>query len=330
MKTMYVPITEELLVKRLRQDFESAGINLDADTDLYIAREVQYVMKKTYDVQYPDWSARKLFPVNNEVDPGAQDYIWYSFDKRGIAKIVSNYSTDFPRVSLNKKTNRGLIKTLGDSYGYSIKDMMTAKMAGLPLDARLAKAAKEGVLQKENQIAFNGDSDNSLPGFLTNPNISNVTLTADGTGASTLFVNKTALQILRDILSLKQTITRLTKGIEKPNTLLLPPEKFDALEQPSSAYVLQTILNFMAENWKSWLKEIISVPELSGAGIITPGLDIMVMYDKNPDKLGLITPLDFMQLPPQMENAEWNINCMSMTGGVPIYYPLSVATAEGI
>ena len=78
MKTMYVPITEELLVKRLRQDFESAGINLDADTDLYIAREVQYVMKKTYDVQYPDWSARKLFPVNNEVDPGAQDYIWYS------------------------------------------------------------------------------------------------------------------------------------------------------------------------------------------------------------------------------------------------------------
>jgi hypothetical protein len=316
--------------KTLKEVIAIRGVgHLDAATQLYLFRELEQLMPKTYDVLYPEYKARYLFPIDRTVPPGAKAFTYFQYDRVGLAKVIANYAKDFPRANVFKKTFTGYVKELGASYGYSEKDILSAQMAGLPLEAREAFAAKQSILSRENQIAFSGDADNNLGGFLSNANINTVVLAADGTGAARTFASKTAAQIIRDIHSLATTIVTISKGVERPDTLLLPPTQYSLLAGlPYSTLLPITVLDWLNEHSTYFKGSIIEVPELTGAG--TLGTDIMVAYKKDPMKLGLIVTQDFTQMPPQLEGMEWTIPCWSGTGGVVIFYPLSVAVASGI
>ena len=75
---------------------ETPQMNFDDDSDasVFFARELDYVKSQSYDVEYPEFTALKLFPVSSEINPGAETVTYYSYDKTGMAKIISNYATD--------------------------------------------------------------------------------------------------------------------------------------------------------------------------------------------------------------------------------------------
>ena len=64
----------------------------------------------------------------------------------------------------------------------------------------------------------------------------------------------------------------------------------------------------------------------SGAG----GLDRMAVYRRDPDALTLEIPQDFEMLEEQARGLEYVTPCHSRIGGVIVYYPLSIAFADGI
>ena len=64
------------------------------DASVFFARELDFVKAQSYDAEYPELTALTLFPISHEADPGAETITYYSYDKAGQAKIISNYSND--------------------------------------------------------------------------------------------------------------------------------------------------------------------------------------------------------------------------------------------
>ena len=53
---------------------ENTGLlRADAGESIFFARQLEYVRQKTYDVEYPQLSALKLFPVDTSVPAGAKN-----------------------------------------------------------------------------------------------------------------------------------------------------------------------------------------------------------------------------------------------------------------
>lgn len=78
----------------------------------------------------------------------------YSYDRTGVAKIINNYATDLPRADVKGKPTTAYVKSVGDSYGYSVQEMRASRLAGKSLDVRKAEAARyaaDYALNKEDR-----------------------------------------------------------------------------------------------------------------------------------------------------------------------------------
>lgn len=303
-------------------------LHLDSGESIFFERQLEHVKAKSYDVAYPELKARSLIPVSSEAGPGAETIKYEQFDAVGMAKIIASYSDDLPRADIKGKEFVGVIRSLGASYGYNLQEVRAAKHAGKNLEQRKANAAKRAILQKENTIGFFGDDQFGLLGLVNHPNISTTTLPADGTGSSALWSTKTPDLIVRDMNKVVNYIVENTKMVEAPNTMLLPVEKYNYISGKRMGDGSdKTILQYFLET-SPYIKEVAPVNELKAAG--AGGLDRMIAYDKNPDKLTFEIPQDFEQLELEQRNLEYITPCHSRCAGVMIYYPLSVCYADGL
>lgn len=304
------------------------SVNLDANETIFFARELEVIKARTYDVVYPELKATSLIPVSFEAGPGAETITYEQYDQLGAAKIIASYADDLPRVDIKGKQFTSNVRSIGESYGYSIQDIRAAAMAGKPLVARKAIAARRANDQLVNKIAFFGDAEHNLKGFLNAANVPVATVTNDGTSSTTFWANKTPDQILRDMNGAVNAMIDLTKGVEVPNTILLPIKQYTQISTTARSTTSDTtILEFFLKNNPS-IKSVEWVNELKGAG--TSGTDIMVVYNRSPEKLTLELPQAFEQFPPQERGLEFVVPCHSRCGGVIIYYPLSISISEGI
>ena len=91
----------------------------EEDASVFFARELDYIKSKAYDKRYPEFTALQMFPVTHEVPEGAESFTYYGYERTGMAKIISNYATDLPRVDVKGEMKTGYVKSIGDSYGYN-------------------------------------------------------------------------------------------------------------------------------------------------------------------------------------------------------------------
>lgn len=304
------------------------------DASVFFARELDYIKSKSYDKIYPEFTALNNFPITHEVPEGAESMTYYSYEKTGMASIISNYATDLPRADVKGKPSTAFVKSLGASYGYSVQDMRASRMAGKSLDTRRAEAARYAIDRTTNVVAFAGNKDNNLVGILsTDNNIPLYTLSEVTVGDQkyTDFAHKTAAQILDDINGMFAYQAKITKGVEKADTLMLPHSVYidiSTRQIPNTGY---TVLRFLKEN-APYLKDIVSAPELeSDAGETNPyNKGVMFMYTNSADKMSLEIPMPFYQYPLQNRNLEVLIPCEERVAGLIIYYPLSALIAVGV
>ena len=278
------------------------------DASVFFARELDYVKSKAYDKIYPEFSALNHFPITHEVPEGAESTTYYSYERTGMASIISNYATDLPRADVKGKPTTAYIKSIGASYGYSVQDMRASRMAGKSLDTRRAEAARYASDRTTNTIAFAGNKDNDLMGILsTDNNIPLYSLSeveVEGT-KYTDFKHKTAAQILDDINGMFAYQSKITNGVEKADTLMLPNSVYidiSTRQIPNTGY---TVLRFLKEN-APYLKDIVPAAELeSGAGETNPyNKNVLFLYTNSEEKLSLEIPMAFYQYPLQNRNLE--------------------------
>lgn len=311
------------------------GMRFDSaeDASVFFARELDYIKSQSYDVEYPEFTALSIFPISSEVNPGAETVTYYSYDKTGMAKIISNYATDLPRADAKGKPTTAIIKSIGASYGYSVQEMRASRMAGKSLDVRKAEAARYQIDYLNNKIAWAGDEETGLIGVLSaGNNIPFYTIPANGEGGSTLWKNKTAAQILADINGMQAQVAKNTKNVERPDTLVLPADVYIDISTRQIDNTGYTIKRFVLEN-APYLKEIVPAAELqSDATDTNPYAPqaVALLFKKDPRKITIENPLPFYQYPLQPQGLEVIVPCEARTAGAIIYYPLSLLIALGI
>lgn len=304
------------------------SLNLDASETAFFARELESVKARTYDIKFAPMKGISSFPVSSDAGEGADAITYRSYEETGMARIISSYADDLPRADVRGQEFISPVRSIGCSYGYSHQEIRAAAHANKPLTTMQASAARRANDQKVNQLIWFGDDNYGLKGILNNANIPSASVPNDGVGPSTLWTTKTPDQILRDLNLITNGIVDLTKGVEFPNTVLLPIEQYTLIAStPRSSTSDTTILQYFLQN-NPYIDMVDWIPELKGAGPM--GVDIFLAYDRNPEKIETQIPMPFRQYPPQERNLNFEIPCESRFGGVLVYYPLSLSIGEGI
>lgn len=305
---------------------EDNPIRLDAGESAFFTRELEYIKRRTYDQKLRNLKAKQLIPVSNEAPSGFGEITWRRYDAVGIAKIIADYARDFPRVDIFGTEESVKVHGMGAAYGYSIKEIRRSRVVGKRLDQRRAAAARRAVEELSDDIAWNGDDDYNIQGFIDYPNITEYTVPDPGSG--TEWVNKSGLEILADMNGIVSLVIETTFGVEAPDTMLLPIEQFNIInDMPIGDNADKTILQFFLTN-NRFIDTVEWVVDLAGAG--ASATDRMMVYTRDEEHLTLEIPQPFEQFPPQQRGMEFEIMTHEETGGVIIYYPQAVAYGDGI
>lgn len=303
------------------------GIFKNDAESAFFERELEHVKSRTYDKQYPEFKARKLIPISYETPPGAKTITYQTFDRVGVAKILSSYADDLPRADVKGAEHSSPVKTIGDAYGYNLDEIEAAMMAGSPLEQRKANAARFACEAQLDSIAAVGNADHGLQGLLAIANALSYTV-ANGAAGTKTWATKTNAEKLADLTGIVSYMLAQTKGVEIPDTILLPEEQHSDIAQAQlSSGVAETVLSFFLRT-NPYIKQVLPWAKLAGAG--ANATNRMACYKRDPDKLTLEIPLEFEQRPAQERNLEMVVPCRMKTGGVICYYPLSVSYGDGI
>jgi len=297
---------------------------LDANEQAFFKRQTEYIKSKTYDKKYRMLKAKQFIPVSTEVPSGSQFVTWRSFSKIGQAKIIADYANDFPRVDVYGEENTAKVYGIGSSYGYSIVEIRRAQMAGVNLSTMRADAARRAHEEKEDKLAWLGDADYNIPGFIDYPGITEGTLTT-GAGGNT-WALKTPDEIIADFTALKLAVSVPTNGVEEITQILLPRAQYELVNSKRMTDTNKTILAYFRDNNPGVSVDVLD--QLDGAG--DSGKDRMMGYVKDPDHLVQEIPQMFEQMDPDTVGMEYVTACHSEFGCVVVYYPSSVAYIDGI
>ena len=311
------------------------------NASVFFARELDYIKSKSYDKQYPEFTALKIFPVSNEVPEGAETITYYSYEKTGFAKIISNYATDLPRADVKGEPTTSPIKGIGASYGYSMQEMRASRMAGKSLDVRKAESAHYQVDRLINKVAWAGDADNKLVGILSTGNnipvytLSTVTATISGSSTTTtLWQYKTGDEIVDDIKGMIKQMTANTMAVERADTIAMPPSIYDELSlRRMGTYDSLSVLEYIRKCLPDFTFE--RCPELEATATETnpyaaSSKAVIVMFKNDPEKFTIEVPMQFYQYPLQPKGLEIEVPCEARVAGAVIYYPMSLMIAAGV
>ena len=314
----------------------SEGTHFDSvdSASVFFARELDYVKSRSYDTEYPELTALNLFPISSEADQGAETITYYTYDKVGLAKVIDNYSTDLPRADVNGKPSYATVKSIGDSYGYSVQEMRASRLAGKSLDVRKAESARYMIDNLTNKIAWCGDADSGLMGVLSAGQNIPLYAVPSGVGGGTNWSSKTADEILTDVNGMAKQVAKVTKNVERPDTLCIPSDAYMDIATRRIPDTSTTVLTFLLEH-APYIKSVISTSELNSDSHDTnpyasndQGVAFLFKNDKR--HLSIENPMPFYQYPIQVRNLETVVPCEARTAGVIVYYPLSAIIAVGI
>ena len=301
----------------------TAGIRFDAGETVAFARQLESIAARTYDVVYPDPKSFSLIPIAAGVESMAEFYTWRAFDRAGVAKRIVNFADDVPTVDIQGTENITPIATYADGYQYTLFDMRRAQMLNVDLDQKRALAARDVLNRKIDRVAAFGDAEVNITGFVNNPN---VPVVAPTTGN---WATAADVQILSDLYKMEQTIVTNSRGLEEPDTLVVPPSTMGIIAtKPAGVNLQDTVLDVFLRRSR-FIRNVESWYQLETANAAGTGPRI-VAYKRDPTKLELVLPLAFEQEPPQARNFAFVVNCLARCGGVVFYYPRSASYMDGI
>mgnify|MGYP003131753817 CR=1 FL=1 len=302
---------------------ERLGIERE-DEGIFLARQLDYVKTRIYEVLTPQLTGLQLVPVSTEVPEYAESFTYRTYDEVGMAKFISNYADDLPRVDVVGKEETLKLKSMGDAYGYSLDEMRLANAMGTNLSERKGRVARKAIDQLVNKVALVGDAAHGFYGFTNHPNLGETAVTGDWTNPAT-----TGQQILDDLLAMYDAVQIQSFDNHIPNTLALAPTRRSALMRKNVNE---------GGNWESVMARFRSL--YPGVNIIAStelepsaangNESTAVMYERDVDNMSIEIPRPFEQLPAEKRNLEMVIDCIAKCSGVAIYRPLSLTKAVGV
>lgn len=323
---MTSPILNPAAPKLSRADaatLDALGIKFDANETNAFARELEHVRKTIVETEYPAFRARDFIPMEPGVDPGADTFTWYRFDRVGVARMLANYANDIPNVGEYGVKQNSPIETIASQYSYTKQDLRAAAMYGRALSPRLALLNREAIERKIESVACLGDSARGIAGF---SNASGVPTLSSGLTLN--WDSSTAAQILADLQLIAITVWTQSMFLHKCNQILCGTDTYAKLStKVYSDYTGETILSvFQKANpgiaVDPWV--MLDNADAGGDG------ERLIAYEKSPQNASLIIPLEYSEAPPQASGFQFNIPAEARIGGVVVYKPLSMVYVDAL
>lgn len=326
----------------------TAGIQRrkDASESLFFVQQLAHLRAGLLEVLYPNLRAKDFVPLEGGIDPGAEYFEYRMTDTVGRAQLIKSYSDDVPRADVKGGADVQVIRGAALMYGYTMQELRAAMKALLPLDVRKAMAARRGMAMLVDEVLFFGHADiNANMQSATGKDagalnaglqgIANLTgkyavlsfTTPTGGAGSQLWRKKSPDEMVFDLHSFANNIMSNSLGIHVPDSMLMGTKAFnkiattrmgDGSNQTVLSFFLATNTYIKNVDWSYRLD-----PASDGNWSGTTGR--IIAYEKNPERVVGLLPIEFEQLPPQNEHFETRTLCHGRMGGVVPLYPKSIS-----
>lgn len=301
----------------------------DAASTAFVARQLEYLRPGLFEVQYPNLKGKRWVPVNSSMPVGAEQYTITIMDRVGEVKHVKDFSKDLSRVELKTSQASMNVFSMGISYAWNINEIRAAMYAGVPLQVKKAMFARDLMARKFDDILLSGETVTGAKGLFTLTGTETYTAPSDGSGGAKTFESKSADKIVRDLNGPLSTIILNSKEIHTPNTVILPLSSYQYIGATRVGDgTSDTVLSYWLRTNPYGISSAEYSVKLETAG--SGPTKRMVAYEKNPNVLEMIAPVEFEQFAPETFNTEVSTICQMRVGGIALYMPKAVCYADGI
>lgn len=246
---------------------------------------------------------------------------------------ISPNTTTLPGVSINGERVTLPLRLLGQEVSYTSVELERSQLIGQPIDAQKFNALNVLYQMNTDEMVYIGDSAVGAEGLLNSTLVTAASVTADGSGSSTLWSTKTPDQILRDVNDMITAAWQASGFSVCPDKLLLPPAQYAYIaSQKISTAGNVSILTFLEDNSISLRVngrklEIQPVKWLTGRG--TAGADRMVCYTNDEGRVRFpMVPI--RRETPYYLGIKFNAPYIWAFGEVEFVYPETVIYRDGI
>ncbi len=302
----------------------------------FVLAQGRNVETKIYQRRYPTFNYGATVPVVTEGNAWAIGTTFFTVDTAGEAKFLSGAGTDMPFNSAVHDQASKDFAMIGSGWEWNLEEVNQGALYGIDLNSTKAMSAADKVERLLNSVAMIGSTEKNWTGFANDPNVSRVTVAADGTGSSTLWSTKTVDQILRDVNDLISSVRTNTSEIEWVDTLRLPPAAFRLIATKrlgaGDGYI--TALEYLRKNnvYTAETNQPLDIQPLRElAKASQNGGGRMVVYRKDEEVLRFHLPMPRRVLQPRQKSIMgFETGVIARTGGTEWRLPGAAAYGDEI
>ncbi len=305
------------------------GVQWSYDADMPIATadeglafylsQLTNLEQKIYEVEYRDIVYPDFVPVDTS-DPEWVDEVTYiSYDAVTSGKFIGANASDLPRSDISAAKNIIPVFYGGNAYGYSLDELRKSQQLRIPLDSTKGRMSFRGFQEHAQNVAFYGDSQRGITGFLNNANVPLDNATVVDWDAAT------GQQIISEMNGLLRNTWANTANSRLPDTFVLPSERWALIsEKRMDSGTDTTVLEYFKKNNLYTARTnqplgVMPLLELENAG--TGGVERMMTYVKHPDVLTMRMPMPWRTIAPQPKGLTVEVPAEYKFGGVEYRYP---------
>lgn len=294
------------------------------DYGFFLARELEHILPKIFEVEYADIKYDMILPINQEVGRGKDSYTYRIYDGKGSMRRIGSQAKDLPRADIVRREVTHTVQSYGASFGYTVQELRAAEEGGVQLEQRRGNVVRRIYEEQMQRLAYFGDASGSLKGFFNNDQIDK--LVPDKWFDTPGITPDEMLELLNEPVT---QIVNNSNMKEVPDTILLPYNAYRKISLTKIGTASDTtVLQFFLKT-NEVIKDIEPINELTASksgGFLSK--DRMITYARNDDKLEMHLPQPLEFFAPQLQGLEYTIPAHCRHGGVAIYYPRSVMVTE--
>ncbi|AFC22423.1 major head protein [Vibrio phage CP-T1] len=306
---------------------------MDDGWAFYISQFAQ-LETKIYEAKYTNINFAELIPVDTSYPEWADSWDYISYDAVTLGKFIGSSADDLPKVGLKANKSSVPIGYAGNAFDYSLDELRKSQQLRMPIDTTKGRMAFRGAQEHTQKVAYFGDASRGMTGLFNNPN-----LALDN--STTNWSTATGQDIIDDMNGLFIKVWTDSANVHVPNTLVLDSTRYAQISsQRMDTGTDTTVLEFFLKNnlYTSLTGQTprvvprlqLTAAVLAANGVSNGGKDRMVAYELNDENLGMVNPIPWRALAPQMKGLNIETPCEYKISGVEWRFPFSGAYRDHV
>jgi hypothetical protein len=248
------------------------------------------------------------------------------YDGFGQSKAGAKNASDTPLVNVSGKEFTSYFTNIDVGLEYTAQDILAMRFANNNLVSRLRDRAMRSNFEFMNQLAFFGNEELKIDGLLTHQHINNKEAVVKGKSGKIEWKEKTANEIVEDVMAAYNNALDATNNMIVPDTLLISLKALNLLKSKIfNSFDSCTVFRHLENTLNCTIK---GLHELNDA--FTGGTNGFVFFNNDREYVEQLMPVSFEATEPQQNAWTYTVYCRSRYGGLVIRQPKMFVMRHGI